>query len=598
MAASFSGYPKPRETPVANSSFAEESNPVLRGWPLFIAGNLLSRFPSLAKIVWTNAKFGYIKDIPRLEQYDWRLHPVVTPLRSDGDAVLELDTSPENFPRQPDDLAGRFYSAADYHELYKSGDLTPLQVAEVLIPLISRELNGRYESAWSDIQKEMLLEAAKSSTARYREGKSLGILDGVPVGVKEDTEVRGLTCLYGQRPQPSDPNFVPAKNTAWPVARLADEGALIIGHLAMHELGLDVSGCNPLRGTPKNWNNTSYYPGGSSSGAGSALSAGLIPIAVGTDAGGSIRIPSAFCGVFGLKPTLHRTKTMNSSVCVIGPLAATAADLTISYRVMSTPNPDDALQSCFAPSALPSPTAKRIIGICPEWNARASPVVRESTERAIAYFAAKLGYEVVDIHIPYLQEGQWAHAAWALSEGVDHLRSRLKEKAMSTINSTSKTLISVGACTAATDMIKYSQIRGLLMDHLAFLFKKHPGLLIVTPTTAEPGWKIHPGDEAYGFSDGNMTMRMMMKWTNMFSYTRYIWLANSTGCPAVSAPVGYAEPEQGEGKLPIGLMALGEWGAEEQLLAWAGEAECYLNGVCGRRRPEAWADVINLANGA
>ncbi|KAI0161200.1 amidase signature enzyme [Xylariaceae sp. FL1272] len=574
MAASFSGYPKARETSIANASFAEESNPVLRGWPLVIAGNLISRLPSLAKLVWTNAKFGYIKDIPDLEQYDWRLHPVVTPLRSSGSEVVRLDISPESFPRQPDDLSGRFYSAADYHELYKSGDLTPTQVVEALIPLISRESNGKYESAWADIQKDMLLEAAKSSTARYRDGKSLGILDGVPIGVKEDIDVRGLTCFHGQRPQPSDPDFVPAENTAWPVARLVDEGALVIGHVAMHELGLDISGCNPLRGTPKNWNNTSYYPGGSTSGAGSALCAGLIPIAVATDAGGSSRIPASFCGVFGLKPTLHRTTTMNSSVCVIGPMAATAADLTIAYRVMSAPNPDDALQSSFAPSIPPSPTAKRTIGICAEWNARASPVVREVTEKAIAYFADKLDYEIVDIHIPYLQEGQWAHGAWALSESVDHLRSRLREKAMSTINSANKVLIS------------YSQIRGLLMDHLAFLFKKHPGLLIVTPTTAELGWKIHPLDEAYGFSDGNLTMRM------------YIWLASSTGCPAVSAPVGYAEPEQGEGKLPIGLMALGEWGAEEQLLAWAGEAEGYLNGVCGRRRPEAWADVINLAKGA
>ncbi len=131
------------------------------------------------------------------------------------------------------------------------------------------------------------------------------------------------------------------------------------------------------------------------------------------------------------------------------------------------------------------------------------------------------------------------------------------------------------------------------MEHLAFLFKKHPGLLILTPTTPEAGWRIHPGDQAYGFSDGNVTIRNMM----------YIWLANSTGCPAVSAPVGYTDPAPGlgPGKLPVGLMAMGEWGAEEQLLAWARDAENYLNaaaaGNCGggRRRPEDWADVVALA---
>lgn len=126
------------------------------------------------------------------------------------------------------------------------------------------------------------------------------------------------------------------------------------------------------------------------------------------------------------------------------------------------------------------------------------------------------------------------------------------------------------------------------VEHLAFLFAKHPGLLILTPTAPEAGWRIHPGDGAYGFSDGNVTIRNMM----------YVWLANSTGCPAVSCPVGYADPEpgSGSGKLPIGLMAMAEWGAEEQLLAWARETEDYLHGGSGgRRRPEEWADVVKLA---
>ena len=137
---------------------------------------------------------------------------------------------------------------------------------------------------------------------------------------------------------------------------------------------------------------------------------------------------------------------------------------------------------------------------------------------------------------------------------------------------------------------KYFSFNELLMEHLAFLWKKYPDMLIVTPTVPEAGWPIHPGDQAYGFSDGNVTIRNMM----------YIWLANSTGCPAVTAPVGYADAEQGEGKLPVGLMAMGEWGAEEQLLAWAKEAEAYVNEVYegGRYRPQEWADVVKIAGSA
>ncbi|KAI0407934.1 amidase signature enzyme [Xylaria palmicola] len=583
----FVGYPRAREGPRTVSSYAQESNPVLRGWPLLLAASAITRLPFLAKATWANANFGRVKDIPGLEQYDYCFNPVVTPIAADGGEVRRPEVTPDLFPRQANDLAGRFYSAADFHELYKSGSLTPLQVAKALIPLISREQGGKYASAWSETRVESVLAAAKASTDRYRQGKPLGLLDGVPIGVKEDTDVEGYTSFYGQCPEPSDPAFSPAAKSLWPVAQMEAAGAVVVGTLVMHELGSDVTGCNPRRGSPKNWNNTSYYTGGSSSGAGSALSAGLIPIAIGTDAGGSIRIPSSFCGMYGLKPTLHRTHTMRSSVCVTGPLAATAADLTIAYRSMTAPNPDDAVQNAFAPSIQPPLTAKKTIGICREWVDCASPVVRESAAQAIAYFTQKLDYEVVDIHIPYLREGQWAHGAWTLSEAVDHVTSRLKERSFSSVNHCNQLLLSIGGCTSAADMIKYSQMRAMLMEHLAFLFKKHPGLLIVTPTTPEAGWKVNPGDEAYGFSDGNLTIRMMT----------YIWLANATGCPAVSVPVGYAEPEQGEGKLPIGLMAMGEWGAEEQLLAWAAEAEGYLNGALegGRVKPREWADVVRLA---
>ncbi|KAI1501821.1 amidase signature domain-containing protein [Biscogniauxia marginata] len=587
----FSGYPAAREGPDIAYGQSEDQNPVLRGWTLVIAANIITRSSYIANATWTNAKFGVIKDIPELNQYDWRLEPTVIPITADGAVPAKPEITSELYQPQPSDIRGRFYSAADFHELYKSGKLTPLQVAKALLPLISPDQTpkGKYASAWAVTREDIVLAAAKASTERYSTGKHFGVLDGVLVGVKDDIDVEGYVSHFGLPFDPSDASFKPATSTAWPVAQLEAAGAIVVGKVAMHELGLDTSGCNPRRGSPKNWYNKSYYPGGSSSGAGSALCAGLIPIAIGTDAGGSIRIPSSFCGMFGLKPTLHRTCTMKSAVCVVGPMASTAADLAIAYRIMSAPNPDDPIQGSFAPSIPPSPVAKKTIGIYHEWFDRSNPLVRDSANKAISYFSDKLGYEVVDIKIPYLREGQWAHSAWALSEGLDHLRSSISSlsKYLSKINHASQVLVTMGACTSALDMIKYSQLRGLLMEHLAFLFKKYPGLLIVTPTTPEPGWKVHPGDEAYGFNDGNFIIRNMM----------YVWLANSTGCPAVSAPVGFVDPEQGEGKIPVSLMAMGEWGAEEQLLAWAKEAEGYLNDSLdgGRIRPKEWADVVDLA---
>lgn len=590
----FSGYPLPKEGPKTPYTPTVDKNPVLRGWSLVIGAKLVNYSSAIAQATWTNAKFGCVRDIPELHQYDWRLQPVVTPLVPDGFVQSKAEITPELCERQPDDLAGRFHSATDYHELFKSGKLTPLQVAKALLPIISRGQKppAKYESAFAVTREDLVIAAAKKSTERYAAGQPLGVLDGVPIGVKDDMDVEGYTSHMGQPFDPTNPFFEPAAKTIWPIAQLEAAGAIVVGKLVMHELGSDVSGCNPHWGTPVNWNNPAYYPGGSSSGGGSALSAGLVPIAIGTDAGGSIRIPASFCGAYGLKPTLHRTYTMKSSICVIGPMAATASDLAIAYRIMTAPNPEDPIQGSFALSIPPSPATKKTIGIYRDWFDQSSPDVLNVTQKAISYFTDKLGYEVVEITIPYLVEGQYSHSAWALTEGVDHQRSHVPDpaKALANLNHCNQLLLAVGACMSGVDMIKGGQLRGLLMEHLAFLFKKHPNLLIVTPTVPEAGWKIHPGDQAYGFSDGNATIRTMM----------YIWLANATGCPAVSAPVGYIDAEVGEGKLPVGLMAMGEWGAEEQLLAWAKDAEAYLNTVRegGRFRSKDWADVVEIAQSA
>ncbi|KAI1762562.1 amidase signature enzyme [Hypoxylon sp. FL1150] len=589
----FSGYPLAREGPKTPYTPNADKNPPLRGWPLIVAAKLVANSSFLAKATWSNAKLGGIKDIPGLEEYDWRLQPIVTPLIPDGVVQSQAEITPELYERQPDDLAGRFYSAADYYELFSARKLTPLQVVKALLPLISRGQTppAKHELAWASTREDLVLAAAKESTERYASGKPLSILDGVPVGVKDDINVEGYVSHMGLPTDPSDPFFKPATKTIWPIERLQAAGAIVVGKLAMHELGSDVSGCNPRWGTPINFNNKSYYPGGSSSGAGSALGVGLIPIAVGTDAGGSIRNPSSYAGIYGLKPTLHRTYTMKSSVCSIGPMAATANDLAIAYRIMSAPNSRDPIQGAFALSIPPSPTAKKTIGIYRDWFDQAAPDVLETTRKAISYFTDKLGYEVVDITIPYILEGQYAHNGWTLAEAYERVRASAPDRSnpLKNLNYCNQLLMAMGAVTTGADMINYAQLRALIMEHLAFLWKKYPGLLILTPTVPDAGWKIHPGDQAYGFSDGNLTVRSMM----------YVWLANATGCPAVSVPVGYVEPEQGEGRLPVGLMAMGDWGAEEQLLVWAKEAESYLNDASGggRVRTKDWDDIVEIAKG-
>lgn len=343
------------------------------------------------------------------------------------------------------------------------------------------------------------------------------------------------------------------------------------------------------QGTPTNHLNNAYYPGGSSSGPASAVAAGLVPITVGTDAGGSIRIPACFNAIYGLKPSQHRTEAMNSTVCVTGPIAATVADLTVAYRLMSQPNPDCPTQSLFGLSMPPPPSATKLMGVYRDWWKQADPRVADACDGAVDWFAKERGYELVDISIPYLPEAQLAHGSICVVEMAESARRRTPNPAdwLSLVGPANRLLLSVATQTPAADFLKFNALRTLLMQHLTHLFRKHPGLLIVTPTTPLVGWPKAPGDDSCGLSNTNMTFRNMM----------YVFLSNMTGTPSVSAPVAYADPDQGQGKLPVSLMAMAEWGAEEQLLSWAAEAEHYLHNVYaeGRRRPDAWLDVIDLA---
>ena len=271
-------------------------------------------------------------------------------------------------------------------------------------------------------------------------------------------------------------------------------------------------------------------------------------------------------------------------------MAATVADLTIAYRVMSQPCQSDPVQGKFAISTPPAPSAKKVLGVPREWISRSAPAVLDHFNKVIDYLKG-VGYEVIDIKLPYLREGQLTHASVCLTEAVDNARRRVPpgEDWVGLLNHQNRMLFTSGVHTPALDFLRYGQIRHVIMGHLAFLFEQHPGLMIISPTTPTTGMKIHPGDQAYGFTDVNVTIANM----------RYAWLSNLSGCPSVTCPMGYAVPEQGggEGKMPMGFLAMGEWGAEEQLLMLAAGMETYLNEqyTGGRLLPEEWVDVLELA---
>lgn len=267
------------------------------------------------------------------------------------------------------------------------------------------------------------------------------------------------------------------------------------------------------------------------------------------------------------------------SVTVRGPLASSMADLEISYRVLAQPDPSNAASSQFRPPRAFSGPRNKVLGICKPWFDLADPSVQEACQSALRYFESELGYEILNIDIPLLHEGQLAHAMTIMAEGASGHKTSIYD-----LTAPNKVLMSVARQTSAVDFIFAQRVRNLLMEHLGHLFRTHPGLVIVTPTTPNAGWPIEDGDLAVGLSNANLQLRNMS----------YVWLANFCGLPCIQFPVGYVDGVKGKGKVPIGLSGQAEWGSEDALIEFGYDGEKWLNEgyVGGKVRPEGWVDVL------
>lgn len=221
-----------------------------------------------------------------------------------------------------------------------------MEVAEAVLSRI-----GRLEpllNAMVRIDAEGALRAARESENRWLAGRPLSSLDGVPATVKDLMDVAGLPTRRGSRV--TDPRAVPNDSPA--VAALKAAGCVIIGKTTTTEFGWKTPGDSPLSGTTRNPWHTGHTPGGSSCGAGAAAAAGYGPLHIGTDAGGSIRIPAAWCGVVGVKPSFGRVPQWPlgafAHVAAAGPMTRTVADAALMLAAMARHDWRD-------PFALPDP---------------------------------------------------------------------------------------------------------------------------------------------------------------------------------------------------------------------------------------------------
>jgi aspartyl-tRNA(Asn)/glutamyl-tRNA(Gln) amidotransferase subunit A len=233
-------------------------------------------------------------------------------------------------------------SASEIARAVTGGTMSALSVLEAALARIAK--HDPVLNSFTDVTADRARAKARAVDAAVAAGKNAGPLAGVPFAVKNLFDVQGLPTRAGSK---INRDLPPSLRDATLIERLEAAGAVLVGALNMGEYAYDFTGENIHDGPSRNPHDVTRMTGGSSGGSGSAVGGGLVPLALGSDTNGSIRVPSSFCGIFGLKPTYGRLSRARSFPFVssfdhLGPFARNVGDLAVAYDAMQGPDPDDA----------------------------------------------------------------------------------------------------------------------------------------------------------------------------------------------------------------------------------------------------------------
>ena len=468
-----------------------------------------------------------------------------------------------------------FSTIRDYAHAYRAGTTTPEEVARrVLDAIKASDAGERPLRAFIANDAEDVLGQARAATERIRAGRPLSLLDGVPVAVKDEVDQVPYpttvgTAFLGTRPAAED---------ATTVARLRAAGALLIGKANMHEIGINPNGANAHYGPARNPYDPARDSGGSSSGPAVAVAAGLCPVSLGADGGGSIRVPASLCGLVGLKATFgriseHGAAPLDWTVAHLGPIGATVEDVALAYGVMAGPDPRDPnsqQQPAVTLAGWNAPDlAGLTLGIYRPWFEHAAPAVVAACQALVARFVAA-GAQVREIVIPELDTMRLAHVITILSEMATSMRNHREE--LHRLGASVRTTLALTTAFTADDYVKAQRMRTRALAIFDGIFREVD--VIITPATAITAPLIPARDAAGGWSDLSADTEVM----------RYIVPGNLAGLPAISFPAGYDAAG-----LPIGMQAMGRHWEEATLLRIAHVAEQAIQ----RRRPSVFYPILD-----
>jgi aspartyl-tRNA(Asn)/glutamyl-tRNA(Gln) amidotransferase subunit A len=423
---------------------------------------------------------------------------------------------------------------ADLRAAYRSGAATPVEVAEAF--LAADPVAGDV-GAFRAVHADDVLDQARAAAARHAAGSPIGPLDGALVGIKDFFAVDGYDSRGGTRDLRAH-----GHGDATVVARLRAAGAVIAGKTHTTELGLSPTGASSAQPTPRNPHALDRLPGGSSSGTGAAVGAGLITAGVGSDGGGSVRIPAALCGVYGLKPSWGVVPSTGGmpigwwSLDHVGPIARSAEDLAAMTSVMAD-----------RPFAIDERPLR--YGVDWTWWGQPDPAV----DVACRAVAAELSPTSVTVEaIELAPVAGYVTALSELTAGIwDVLRDR-----PTAFSADIRAAVAQAPSISGADYVRAQQVRQRLADAFDEVFAAVDVLLV--PTTRCPA-PPRPDDAelAGGVLDADLIEAM----------TAYTFPANLCGLPAASAPVGVTPSGRGPSGLPIGLQVIGPRGGDAVVLS-------------------------------
>lgn len=548
--------------------------PYLSGWTLKLFASLVEGPLGglLAPILLENGGVNWF----RKQKFDE--HPTYYPVHFSGQMREEAAAVPANeLPREARNTRGfRFASAFDLAHAYRNGTTTPEEIAQkVLDNIQASDARDKPLRAFIAVNRDDVMRQARESTERFKAGKPLGIFDGVPVAVKDEMDMLPYPTTVGTA-------FLgrsPVKEDATAVARLRSAGALLVGKANMHEIGINVFGLNPVHGTTRNPYNPDHFTGGSSSGPATAVASGLVPIALGADAGGSIRIPSSFCGLVGLKATFGRISEFGAfpldwSLAHIGPMAGSVTDAALTYALIAGPDPKDPNSLHQPPPSLKGWDNLNLkglkLGVFRDWFRHAEAEVVAACEAMLKEYE-KMGCEVVEVVIPNLEASRVAQNVVILSEMAQAMsetyEAHHKEHALDVrIN------LTLGRKLAGADYVLAQRVRTRMMRVFHEVLQQVD--VILTPSTGIAAPEIKKGALPDGESDLTTTLEIM----------RFVTPANLTGLPAISFPAGYTRKG-----LPIGMQVMSRAWDEVTLFRLALAAEQ----VVERREPHAHYKLLS-----